>query len=461
LLFYIFLKITSVLNNYNTYVYKYNVSKDNLLINILELILDYNPSPIYSIYREENKPFLDYLIKNNVDLTDYNSRTKFKSDDIRKIYGRIAIQNYLRANQSMNVFFNTENMNLNALLKETITEMKCQSKTKKIKLSKTQKHKPLSFEKKRRSFKSATKSITRKSKGNNIASITRKLFKRPVDIPVLNKVDIPTFNKENINIGLLLVTVHGEISIPLQITTIQENPDTKIYYKYFTLPGYYSYMKREENNVRRSANSEDNDYEYVGDSVMSEEPPGYKRYYDITLAHYRNIFERCFKKNPLKFYEIFYSCGNKIINNFLRGEPILREQDKKEIDYSKLNKTTGPGPISKILDKKIELGNDLTHNTKITFIVFNNSSKKFEKYNLSDFSEKNIKIINNNFTTISSSSLSFERLSQVITFVLTYSGGLDSLYVYDTSCGVYSGPEEFSLDEIDRIIEELPPDVGK
>ena len=53
-------------------------------------------------------------------------------------------------------------------------------------------------------------SITRKSKGNNIAS-TRKI--NSIKIPFKQPVDIPKFNKENINIGLLIVTAHGSIPI--------------------------------------------------------------------------------------------------------------------------------------------------------------------------------------------------------------------------------------------------------
>jgi hypothetical protein len=150
---------------------------------------------------------------------------------------------------------------------------------------------------------------------------------------------------------------------------------------------------------------------FLGDSqlsdieTVSEYTTIHNNFHKITLAHYRNIFERCFKKNPLKFYEIFYSCGNKIINKYLRGiKSNLRPHDKKEIDYSKLNKTTGPGPIHTILDKILMLGSDKKENTKITLIVFNNSSKKFEKYNLSDFSHKNIFMLGQTFKSLMTNS---------------------------------------------------------
>ena len=138
------------------------------------------------------------------------------------------------------------------------------------------------------------------------------------------------------------------------------------------------------------------------------------------------------------------------------------------IDYSKLNKTTGPGPITKILDKNIKLGSG--DNTKITFIVFNNSSKKYEKYNLSDYPD-NIKILKPIFSS------SFDRaepektlqkiksgikLSSLIQFVTTYKKNtLNTLYVYDTSCSAYRGLEGINPDEIDIIIESLPVDIGR
>jgi len=171
----------------------------------------------------------------------------------------------------------------------------------------------------------------------------------------------------------------------------------------------------------------------------------------------------------LTFNKIFYSCGNKIINKYLRGiktaHPNKREQDKKEIDYSKLNKTTGPGPIHRILDKVLELGSDMKQNTKITFIVFNNSSKKYEKYNLSNFSLPNLFILGRIFkslTNIAKLKSGIINLSSLIELVLTYRKGLSSLYVYDTSCSWYeSEVASRRLNEIDVLIDSLPPDVGK
>jgi hypothetical protein len=56
-----------------------------------------------------------------------------------------------------------------------------------------------------------------------------------------------------------------------------------------------------------------------------------KYLYRITNRHYRNIFEKCFKKNPLKFENLFYSCGNKIIKKYYSNatKSLLRHQDKK------------------------------------------------------------------------------------------------------------------------------------
>jgi len=505
LLYYIFLKITSVLINYKTYVYVYNLYNGsqsyNIFFELLNIVKMKNSSVFYSILHEENKPYLEYLItkniikqtessdsdihittkgNNSITLKSTNKYVLDNTEDLGflKMYNKTITNSYLIENKSVNVFFNIEGLNLDELLDELIRDMCCKSKRKKIRLSSTQKHKPLSFEKKSRSFKSATNSITRKSKSNNFASSTRRInslkisFERPVDIPV--------FNKDNINIGLLIITVHGSIQIIKTESNMLQLPlvdipvrNTKLYYKSITLPGYYNKFLIEENDVRRSFNSENNDYEYVGDSQLSdiesvsEFTTIHNNFHYITLAHYRNIFERCFKKNPLKFYEIFYSCGNKIINKFLRGlKSNLRPHDKKEIDYSKLNKTTGPGPIHTILDKILMLGSDKKENTKITFIVFNNSSKKFEKYNLSDFSHKNIFMLGQTFKSLMTNIAQLKSgtiyLSSLINLVLSYRKGLSSLYVYDTSCSAYnSDVEPQRLDEIDEMIDALPDTIGR
>jgi hypothetical protein len=496
LLYYIFLKITSVLINYNTYVYVYNNSQSYItLFTIINIISNNNLSPIYSILNKSNKQYFDYLIENNIilkkNISDGNNihittltpndsitldpSNKYIIDNkddlhILKIYKKNIIEAYLKINKNINIFFNTENMNLDDSIKTQIERMPCQSKRKKIKLSKTHKHKPLSFEtfeKKRKSLGSITKK--KRSRNNTSLRNSRKL---------------PSFNNTNINIGLLVVTVHGGISIKETADNVLHLPvvnipvrDTKLYYKSITLPGYYNYFLSEKEDVRRSLNSEDNDIEYVGDSLLSDIESisegrigtTINRQYEITLGHYRNIFERCFKKNPLRFYEIFYSCGNKIINKFLRGiktkTPNLRPQDKKIIDYSKLNKTTGPGPIHTILDKVLEFGGKMKENTKITLIVFNNSSKQFERYNLSD-----VKVLTEIFGKDLKTLALIMRmkmktkfmLSSLIEMVLTYKKGLDSLYVYDTSCSSYDSEVAMRrMNDINTLIDDLPNFVGK
>jgi hypothetical protein len=501
LLYYIFLKITSVLINYKTYVYVYNNSQSYItLFTIINIISNNNLSPIYSILNKSNKQYFDYLIENNIilkkNISDGNNihittltpndsitldpSNKYIIDNkddlhILKIYKKTIIESYLMINKNINIFFNTENMILDDSIKTQIERMPCQSKRKKIRLSKTHKHKPLSFEKFQKKHKSLG-SITRKKRSTNTTSLRTTSLR--------NSRVIPSFNNTNINIGLLVVSVHGGIIIQERADNVLQLPvvnipvrDTKLYYKSITLPGYYNYFLPEKEDVKRSFNSEENDYEYVGDSLLSDIESVSEgrigttnnRHYEITLGHYRNIFERCFKKNPLKFYEIFYSCGNKIINKFLRGmktkTPNLRPQDKKIIDYSKLNKTKGPGPINTILDKVLEFGSKMNENTKITFIVFNNSSKQFERYNLSDVNVLT-KIFGKELKTLAlimriKMKAKFQ-LSSLIEMVLTYKYGLDSLYVYDTSCSSYdSGVAMHRMNDINRLIDELPNNIGR
>ena len=486
LLFYIFLKITSVLKSVETheglegYVYVYDNSQSYMTL-----------STILNIIRDTDKHIIEKLSEINfVDL-----------------YQEKIVKTYLDNHKNINIFFNATNLiiKLDELIDNEITKIKCQSKRKKIKISKTQKHRPLSSEKESRRVTSLN-SITRKSKGNNIASITRKI--NSLKIPLKRPVDIPAFNKENINIGLLIVSAHG--SIPIEETTDNELQlpivdipvgNTKLYYKSITLPGYSNYMMPEHHDFRGDVNSEDNDYEYAGDSLMSEikpisqEPPGIERVHAITLSHYRNIFERCFKKNPLKFYENFYSCGNKIINNFLRGNTYL-DKPYKMFDYSKLNKTSGPGPIARILDKNIGYsdwdtenteitGNTkIIENTKIIFMVYNNYSKQIKRYELKfeNYKESEYNLLTKIFKNEDELYDILEQfddkscclLSSIIKLVLSYrykpkgmkSSGLDSLYVYDTSCSVYEPVDNSEitleqLNEIDEMIDALPDTIGK
>jgi hypothetical protein len=433
-------------------------------------------------------------VNNSITLKSTNKYVLDNTEDLGflKMYNKTITNSYLIENKSVNVFFNIEGLNLDELLDELIRDIRCKSKRKKIRLSNTQKHKPLSFEKKRRSFKSATNSITRKIKSNNFASITRRINSQK--IPFERPVDIPVFNKQDINIGLLIVNAHGNISIKttpenkihLQIVDIPVGP-TKLYYKSITLPGYENYFQTEIQDIKRSFNSEENDYEYAGDSLLSEirsvSHEQNDNYHDITNSHYRNIFEKCFKKNPLTFDKIFYSCGNKIINKYLRSRmkhyPILRKQDKKKIDYSKLNKSTGPGPINIILDKMLSVGADMKENLKIIFIVYNNSTKQFVRYNLSfiiltdDVDNTQLKTIitlddyntNLKFALIKFKNRGYINLSSVIELVLNYKYGLKSLYVYDTSCSNYYPAHrdkiDDRLDEIDEMIDALPDTIGK
>ena len=519
LLYYIFLKITSILNNYKTYVYVFSNSQNYMtLFNTITIILNDNMSPFESILNETNKPYFNYLIQNNIilkkNIDDGNNihitsllptnvsiilkpTNKYIIDDkndlhILKVYNRDIIDNYLKTNDNINIFFNTENVNLDVIIKSNIENIKCQSKRKKIKLSTKQKHTPLSFEKKRRSLNS----ITRKRKSNNFASITRKInrinnpsLKQKLGIssgPAFDKrihiPNVPAFNKEDINIGLLIVTIHGGIiiessegDIRLPIVNLPVGR-TKLYYKSITLPGYYNYFTPENKEIRRSLNSQENDFEYVGDSLLSDIEPIFQpsllvnnKNHDMTFGHYRYTFESCFKKNPLYFDKIFYSCGNKIINKFLRASsrvlPHLRPQDNKMIDFSKLNKTTGPGPINTILDKVLEFGSDMKENTKLVFIVFNNSSKKFERYNLSDVRDLQNLFGSDLKTLALIMRIKFKtkiKLSSLIEMVLNYKKGLNSLYVYDASCSSYdSEVATRRITDIDIKIELLPADVGR
>jgi hypothetical protein len=488
-LFYAFLIITSKIENYKCYVYIFDNLFDNSLdigdLNLfLKKINTFLFSPILSIIEKDNKSFLNFLIKNNKifkkDIDNSNSIylttngnnvisnnksniydiDNIKDIDFKSIYESDLLDGYFK---KIYFYFYSKDIHLD-LFDELMKTLKCSNSLKKRKpiIDRTMKHKPLSYDIKRKSLDDFTRKKRKKYTSSNTP---------------IHKMS-HTFNNENINIGLLIITAHGgipvnvsasnEITIPLKRLPVR---NTKLYYKNITIPGYNNLLNRLTKINPASYNSEENDYEFHGDSVgttdINSQPE--KIVYPISLRHYRNIIEKCFKKTPLNFENLFYSCGNKIIKKNYENltKSLVREQDKKDIDLSKLNKTI-KGPIDTIIDKILSIENELD-NAKIIFMVFNNSTKTFKRYDLMD--EKVIKRLffhNEELATKLLSQMSKKRmmLSLLVKLALTYtydSIELESLYVYDVSCHYYmdTALKTSTLDEIDEIIEHLPPNIGR
>jgi len=488
-LFYAFLIITSKIENYKCYVYIFDNLFDNSLdigdLNLfLKKINTFLFSPILSIIEKDNKSFLNFLIKNNKifkkDIDNSNSIylttngnnvisnnksniydiDNIKDIDFKSIYESDLLDGYFK---KIYFYFYSKDIHLD-LFDELMKTLKCSNSLKKRKpiIDRTMKHKPLSYDIKRKSLDDFTRKKRKKYTSSNTP---------------IHKMS-HTFNNENINIGLLIITAHGgipvnvsasnEITIPLKRLPVR---NTKLYYKNITIPGYNNLLNRLTKINPASYNSEENDYEFHGDSVgttdIYSQPE--KIVYPISLRHYRNIIEKCFKKTPLNFENLFYSCGNKIIKKNYENltKSLVREQDKKDIDLSKLNKTI-KGPIDTIIDKILSIENELD-NAKIIFMVFNNSTKTFKRYDLMD--EKVIKRLffhNEELATKLLSQMSKKRmmLSLLVKLALTYtydSIGLESLYVYDVSCHYYmdTALKTSTLDEIDEIIQNLPPNIGR
>jgi hypothetical protein len=488
-LFYAFLIITSKIENYKCYVYIFDNLFDNSLdsgdLNLfLKKINTFLFSPILSILEKDNKSFLNFLIKNNKifkkDIDNSNSIylttngnnvisnnksniydiDNIKDIDFESIYESDLLDGYFK---KIYFYFYSKDIRLD-LFDELMKTLKCSNSLKKRKpiIDRTMKHKPLSYDIKRKSLDDFTRKKRKKYTSSNTP---------------IHKMS-HTFNNENINIGLLIITAHGgipvnvsasnEITIPLKRLPVR---NTKLYYKNITIPGYNNLLNRLTKINPASYNSEENDYEFHGDSVgttdINSQPE--KIVYPISLRHYRNIIEKCFKKTPLNFENLFYSCGNKIIKKNYENltKSLVREQDKKDIDLSKLNKTI-KGPIDTIIDKILSIENELD-NAKIIFMVFNNSTKTFKRYDLMD--EKVIKRLffhNEELATKLLSQMSKKRmmLSLLVKLALTYtydSIGLESLYVYDVSCHYYmdTALKTSTLDEIDEIIQNLPPNIGR
>ena len=108
-------------------------------------------------------------------------------------------------------------------------------------------------------------------------------------------------------------------------------------------------------------------------------------------------------------------------------------------------------------------------NTKFVFIVYNNLSKKFIRYNLSDdrvlyslFSRTSRELLKKLLTCKQTNG--YILLSDLIQLVLKYENKLDSLYVYDTSCSSYDIKKDLgkdAMDDLNKKINSLAEIIGK
>ena len=313
----------------------------------------------------------------------------------------------------------------------------------------------------------------------------------------------------DVNIGVLIITMHG--SIPYNqprlgkyysLVSIQENKFPNVYYRSSTKIGLYaiSTMSSIYSPDVSPNNDSDDEYEYVNSGNLSK----IKTLQAIQLSsvrlsfkNKRSIYEKCFKQthNKLEFYKYFFNCGldflgkyNKLMSNYSKDSDtkIITVYDEKHDKKRFLEDIIDNGKVNYLLNKiysnehdKPDGTKDQTH--KVTFIFYNTSTRRYQKYNLIDEDDFNkycqdfgiditnraiLKYIDDIKNTNSSKTIILMQLIHNLSFL-----NLKYLYIYDDSCSSYDiNPEliqyytevaepKMTIDEIDKEITKEIYDV--
>ena len=313
----------------------------------------------------------------------------------------------------------------------------------------------------------------------------------------------------DVNIGVLIITMHG--SIPYNqprlgkyysLVSIQENKFPNVYYRSSTKIGLYaiSTMSSIYSPDVSPNNDSDDEYEYVNSGNLSK----IKTLQAIQLSsvrlsfkNKRSIYEKCFKQthNKLEFYKYFFNCGldflgkyNKLMSNYSKDSDtkIITVYDEKHDKKRFLEDIIDNGKVNYLLNKiysnehdKPDGTKDQTH--KVTFIFYNTSTRRYQKYNLIDEDDFNkycqdfgiditnraiLKYIDDIKNTNSSKKIILFQLIYILSFL-----NLKYLYIYDDSCSSYDiNPEliqyytevaepKMTIDEIDKEITKEIYDV--
>ena len=287
-----------------------------------------------------------------------------------------------------------------------------------------------------------------------------------------SKRTLSNYSLHDYSIGLLMITVHGNIPIYSNskneiIIDIIDIPEqlSNVYYKLTTKCGFVSYRSRLEMS---SENSEYN--EFVGDSYDSDMLDDLS----ITLKHRRNVYEKCFKKHTLDFYNYFDNCLQKLNKEYLKkikndktNKYFIRDSNDESYELDRaINQLEKGKKIKKIINKN--LSSNFDRDNKLIFILYNTKNNKYERYNLFKFEDVNKlfsgiddEIFMNYKFKLESENTTLQEIIGLLSLL-----HLDHLYIYDDSCSSYILPEKFKTYPninkiIDNIIDNLPEDIGR
>jgi hypothetical protein len=279
----------------------------------------------------------------------------------------------------------------------------------------------------------------------------------------------------DVNIGVLIITMHGGIPYKQQrlgnfysLFSIQENKFPNVYYRSSTKIGLYSIASNPSHYSPDVSpnNDSDDEYEYLNSSNLSKITTLQAiQSSSLRFSHKnkRNIYEKCFKQthNKLKFYKYFFNCGlnflgkyNKAMANYSEddGTKIITVYDEKNDKKRFLEDIIDNGKVDYLINKtysveynKLDGTRDNIH--KVTFIFYNTSTKRYQKYNLIDEDDFNnycqdfginttTRIILKYMSDIKNTNSFKTIILMQIMYILSFLN-LKYLYIYDDSCSSY------------------------
>jgi hypothetical protein len=194
----------------------------------------------------------------------------------------------------------------------------------------------------------------------------------------------------------------------------------------------------------------------------------------ITLKHRRNVYEKCFKKHTLDFYNYFDNCLKKLNNEYLKEikndkteKYFIRDSKDESYELDRaINQLENGKRVNKIINKN--LSSNFDRDNKLIFILYNTRKNKYERYNLFKFEDVNklfsgidAEIFINYKFKLESENTTLQEVIGLLSLL-----HLDHLYIYDDSCSSYILPEQIKTYPninriIDNIIDELPENIGR
>lgn len=287
----------------------------------------------------------------------------------------------------------------------------------------------------------------------------------------------------NVNIGLLLITCHGNItytSSRLGNPPFIDIPDTinNTYYRSYSKPGLSCwYTPSAAHSPQVSPTFEEDEIFEYDENIPNEQVITNLMNMSNSKQHQRYIYENAFKKfkNKLFFYKEFFNIGFNYKKQYMKSIKHFVTNDMFKFDKDLLyNKLQNNKKVTKVLNKYFTSTPNVKEN-KIIFLLYNTHTKRYQKFNLIDLTDLR-KVINDIILihplfNIDESNRTI--LQQIIDMIVVYNllsfknllyllqfFNLEYLYIYDESCDSYNLNEDLKkyymheLPENERLTEQ-------